>query len=136
MQASLKTQPHSMPAQCAAVGIISIAQTAAGRMYIGRAEIAGVVPGFGRAEPVAFRLVDDVMDAPRRVVGLFRHPSLRSSAAKPKLVPTQTSWACSLSRMMSPFAAMPLAAPISPLPNFITLVAKIFFAAESCICFG
>src|SRR5579871_4496201 len=32
--------------------------------------------------------------------------------------------------MMLPLAAMPLAAPISPLPNCMTLVAKIFFAAR------
>ena len=44
----------------------------------------------------------------------------------PKLVPTQTSGACSLSRMIDPSAAMPFAAPMFPPPNFMTLKANIF----------
>ena len=94
------------------------------------AEIPRDVPCFRRTEPVSLAFVDHVVKPPGRLPGLVR-ACLRSSAIRhsPRLCPPRLlslrRWSGFCHRQL-----MPLAAPIWPSPNFITLKSKIFFSAD------
>src|SRR5580698_8118747 len=93
-----------------------------GRTHVHRRpKISVDVPRFWGAEPISFTLVDHMVQTPGCAVSLVPHAFAEQERGESKAGSYPHFRRLFVSRRIEPSAAMPLAAPISPPPNFMTL---------------